>query len=462
MRGIRWLALLCMAWVCMTPARAQSQWAPTGSPGLIVGPLRHIYANPSRDTIYFAGIISMTGIQQDWQETNSILRYTTGQWDTLGVINGQVQTIVQYRDTLIAGGVVFLSCSGTPCSGAAYWDGNAWQPYGDFGSSGVRMLRVFDDELYAVGGFTEVDGQPASGVAKRMGSAWLPVGTFDLEGSILDIAKYDGKLVVIGNVDFDNGRSIAEWDGSDWHVLGPGIINLMSSAQCLAVFQDNLYVGGQIALAPPGNPGQNIMRWDGTQFHNLGQGIQWWLGDQNSVATVLEMVEHDGKLFVGGGYRAAGGIEALGLSTWDGVEWCAVPGDFRASGGIWAMDFYHDTLFVACGATLDSNTVNGTAKFIGEEYTTVCSGPVGIPQYSGRGTPKLYPNPAADHAILAIDRQEQTLYDVVDAAGSILLSGSIPPTSEVSLPLSDLAPGVYAVRLQSEVSGPANLKLIKQ
>ncbi|MBL0128819.1 MAG: T9SS type A sorting domain-containing protein [Flavobacteriales bacterium] len=415
-------------------------------PGLIVGPLRHIYANPARDTIYFAGIISLTGSSNGWQQTNSIMRYTSGDWDTLGVINGQVQTVVQYRDTLIAGGLTFLTCSGTPCSGATYWDGNAWQPYGDFGAYGVRMLRVLDGDLYAVGGFTEVDGQPATGVAKRVGNSWQPVGALDLQGSIIDIAAYDGKLVVIGNVDFPNGRNIAEWDGNEWSLLGPGIIDLMSGGQCLAVYQGDLYVGGQIRMVPPGNPGQNIMRWDGTQFRALGQGIQAQLGNTSMIATVFEMVEHEGKLFVGGGFRAAGGILADGLATWDGVEWCAVLGDFTTTAGIKAMDFYQDTLFVACGTTLDGDTVNGTAKFIGEEYTTVCSGPVGLSVSPRNSQLGIHPNPGTDQVWITGLSPGTNLIEVRDPLGRTVHMQRMTEAAG-NIETSSWAIGIYFIRV---------------
>lgn len=430
-------------------------------PGLAVGPLKQIYASPTRDTIYFAGIISLTEIQQEWQETNSILRYTSGQWDTLGVINGQVMTVVQYRDTLLAGGAYFLSCSGDPCSQVAFWDGVSWRPYGDFGTYSVRKLRVLDGELYAVGGFNEVDGQLATGVARRVGNTWQPVGQLNLQGSLQDIAQYDGKLIVVGNVDLPTGRGIAQWDGTEWTVLGPGLISLWSNARCLAVYQGDLYVAGQIRIVQPGNPGQNIMRWDGDQFHALGQGIQWWLGDAQSTATVLTMAEHNGKLFVGGGYRAAGGIEALGLATWDGIEWCAVPGDFRASGGIWSMDFYHDTLFVACGTTLDGNTVNGTAKFIGSQYETECSGPVGIVDH-GESQAILYPNPASDLVTLTFGARMFSRYDLFDARGNIVRQGAVPDGESLVLSLVSVAPGAYALRLTHPTQASVTLIIMKQ
>jgi hypothetical protein len=427
------------------PAMGQSQWTTAGVPGQIVGLLRQVYANESKDAIYFAGAISFTGTQF-WAQSNSVMRYSNGQWDTLGILNGLVYSVVLYNDTLIASGQ-FWMCSGTPCQGIAYHDGNAWQPYGSIVGGSIRKLRVLDGELYAVGGFDTVDAQPATGVAKRVGSSWEPVGSFNATGSILDIIKYAGNLVIIGGLNIDGVTDIAQWDGENWSPLGPGIINPMSGAHCLAVYQGDLYVGGQIALAP-GNPGQNIMRWDGTQFHALGQGVQWWLGNTTAIASVLALEEHNGKLFVGGGYRAAGGIEALGLATWDGTEWCAVPGDFRASGGIWSMAFYHDTLFVACGAVLDGNSVNRAAKFIGEVYEAECSGPVGLGEQLDMASAhiSLYPNPGSTFQLTGLG-QRPALLRVLDVQGRTVREG-IPATEYAPVDMEEIRPGTYLVEVQ--------------
>ncbi len=430
------------------PAMGQSQWTTAGVPGQIVGLLRQVYANESRDAVYFAGSISFTGPQY-WAESNSVMRYSNGQWDTLGVLNGLVYSVVLFNDTLIAAGQ-FFQCSGTPCQGIAYHNGVVWQPYGNIEGGIIRKLRVLDGELYAVGGFNLADGHPAPGVARRIGGSWEPVGSFSPQGSILDIIKYSGNLVVIGGVNIEGITDIAQWDGENWSPLGPGIVNPMSGAHCLAVYQGDLYVGGQIAIAP-GNPGQNIMRWDGTQFHALGQGVQWWLGNTTSIASVLALAEHDGKLFVGGGYRAAGGIEALGLATWDGNEWCAVPGDFRASGGIWSMDFYHDTLFVACGAVLDGDSVNRAAKFIGEEYETECSEPVGFDvHYNDRESSfTLHPNPTSGLLHVALYGLRPREVFVADAVGRLVLQQALPATAQgpLQLDLGTVSTGVYLVTL---------------
>lgn len=440
--------------------RSQSQWGPAGLPGLAVGQLRQVYSNPARNTIYYCGAISFTGTGL-WQQSNSVMRYTNGQWDTLGVLNGQVFSVVLYNDTLIAGGQ-FSQCSGLPCPGIAFHDGNGWQPYGTIEGPSIRKLRVLDGVLYAVGGFNSVDGQTASGVAKRVGGSWVPVGLLPTSGGILDIIKYDGELVIIGGgVNIDGVTDIARWNGEEWYPLGPGIVNPMSGAHCLAVYQGDLYVGGQIALAP-GNPGQNIMRWDGSQFHSLSQGVQQWLGNTTGIASVFALAEHNGKLFVGGGYRAAGGIEALGLATWDGTQWCAVPGDFRESDGIWSMAFYQDTLFVVCGAELDGQPVNRAAKFMGEEYEMECSGPVGVMEWpaSPRAPIIVHPNPGFTYFQLQGLGPRPALVQLRDVQGRIVQRTNtvvdLQPIGASTLPA-----GVYLVEVIME-NGRYVLRWVKE
>ncbi|MBL7940188.1 MAG: T9SS type A sorting domain-containing protein [Flavobacteriales bacterium] len=447
--GVFWGTLL-------DPAQAQN-WVTAAIPGHVLN-IRQIYANATHDTIYFAGAIEMDETI-NFAQTNPVMRYTEGQWDTLGVLRGLIHSMVLYRDTLIAGGE-FLAANGIPCEGIAYYDGSQWHPYGDL-ERGVRRLRVLDDELFAVGGFDHADGQSAPGVAKRVGNSWQPVGWFNNQANIVDIAKYNGNLVVTGNVDMEEGRGIAEWDGTTWQLLGPGILGGFSGGLCLTVYQNQLYVGGQISITA-GNAGQNIMRWDGEQFHPVGQGIQWWAGNTTSIATVFNMVEHNGKLFVGGGFRAAGGVEAMGLATWDGTEWCGVPGDFQATGGTMAMDFYHDTLFAACGAMLDGDSVNRAVKFVGEAYEDECSGPVGIAPSRPASDTALLPNPAGESTSFHCRLNGTARLDVHDAQGKLVHRRQLRGIGDggVQLDVSGWSIGIYAVTLQVHDQPPRSMRLV--
>ncbi|MBK6884654.1 MAG: T9SS type A sorting domain-containing protein [Flavobacteriales bacterium] len=453
----RGVYILCAVQYLLPVLIHAQSWTSAAVPGNVLN-IRQVYANSTRDTIYCGGAIEVDETI-NFALTNPVMRYAQGRWDTLGVLRGLIHSMVLYRDTLIAGGE-FLAASDLPCEGIAYYDGTQWHPYGDLERS-VRRLRVLDNELYAVGGFDLADGQPAPGVAKRVGNSWQPVGWFNNQGSILDIAKFNENLVVIGNVDMDQGRGIAEWNGANWELLGPGILGGFSGEQCLTVYQDQLYVGGQISITA-GNAGQNIMRWDGEQFHPLGQGIQWWAGNTTSIATVLNMIEHNGKLFVGGGFRAAGGVEAMGLATWDGSEWCGVHGDFQGAGGLWAMDFYQDTLFAACGAVFEGDSVNRAVKFIGQEYEQVCSGQVSVESNDLGPEISLHPNPTSTTIQVQVPFSGPTLLFVHNALGQEFRRKEVrhPLGTDLKIDVSDLVPGIYYVSLRSSTGLPYSLKFV--
>ena len=171
---------------------------------------------------------------------------------------------------------------------------------------------------------------------------------------LLDITKHEGRLVVCGSFFINGATSIAYLEGGQWNILGSGILGGLSSIHAMAVYQGDLYVGGQISMSG-GNAGRDIMRWDGNQFQP-----------------------------VGGGFRYAGGVPAYGVAGWDGTQWCGVPGNLsdgpgHLGVGQGGMAFYQDTLFVACGYLADGDSVHLAAKFVGTSYSDTCSGPVSVP-----------------------------------------------------------------------------------
>ena len=378
---IRWL-LIGLSGMVGGPSLAQPAWIPAGLPGTAMN-IQQVITNEAGDALYYAGAVNF-GIGGSWFDHNAVLRYSDGQWDTLGVLHGHIRTIVLYNDTLIAGGD-FNACDGQPCDKISFFDGEAWQPYGSFDAT-VRKLRVLNGELYAVGPFDMADGQPATGVAKRIGNTWVPVGSIATSGyiSVRDITIYNDELIAIGTFFFQAGDDIARFDGNEWHLLGQGIQGGFSGPHCVAVYNGDLYVGGQIDL-PSGNAGQNIMRWDGQQFHPLGDGLQQHIGDLVSIATAWTMEVHNGLLFVGGGFRGAGGVPANSLATWDGEQWCAVPMqlDTPLSHVFWGIAFYQDTLFAACGPELEGEDMNLAAKYVGDLYGGVCNSTLNVAAQDG-------------------------------------------------------------------------------
>lgn len=413
--------------------------------------MKQVYANEAHDTIYYSGrTVLDTGSY--WSAKNPVLRYSTGQWDTLGYLPTPViYSVVLYHDTLMAGGGFTTLDDGTPAEGIAYWDGSAWQLYGDLDHA-VWKLRVLDDTLYAVGSFDHADGQPANGIARRQGGQWVPVGQLPADQMLwVDVIKYQGRLVTIGNGYINGLRGIFQLVNNEWSVLGPGFVGGISGAQCLEVYQGDLYVGGQILLQE-GNAGQSIMRWDGTAFHPVDSGLQANFNDFSSIATAACMTVHNNLLWVGGGFNYASGVEAHGVATWDGIRWCGVPGDLvnYVGGGVVSMDFYHDTLFVTSGDTADGQYVNQGAKFIGSSYVDSCGGPVGISTTAVVDHSRFlaWLDASGQWVVTGATPGIQPLF-LSDAAGRVALRSQVrvPVDAPLFIEPGALAAGAYVLRI---------------
>lgn len=436
------LAALCTVGT-LEQAGAQSNWASANAPGC---PFHFFctWATEAQDTIFFGGHAS--DCISDWQTTNAVYRYAGGQWDRLGRFNQTIYAVVQYHDTIVAGGY-FEYVDSIPCtSAAAYYDG-AWHPFGNF-HGGIRHYRIIDDELYALGGFNECDGQPAVGVAKRVGGHWVPVGTMQTTnpvGAIHDLVKYQGTLVATGGFTIigNEGNDIAALNGTEWQILGPGIVGGMSGSGPMAVYQGDLYVGGQFSTTD-GNAGQSIMRWDGSQFHPVGDGLRYAPGATFPVGGITSMLVYDGRLFVSGAFHYAGGVEANALASWDGNQWCSVPGNSDPQ--IYSMDFYQDTLFVAGLSIVEGDPYNCAAKFIGPTYFGTCSEPVGMDEPDPSvATCTIHPNPASSYISTNYSGHIASKLAVADVLGRTVLSGAYTFNSPIDV--STLARGTYTLRL---------------
>ncbi|MBK9147581.1 MAG: T9SS type A sorting domain-containing protein [Flavobacteriales bacterium] len=344
-----------------------------------------------------------------------MLRYVNADWDTLpGVVPGRILSILQHHDTLFIGGD-FEELNGQPSSRVAYHDGTAWRSYGSVIGSAVARLCSVEDTMYAVGAIDFADGVPAQGVAKRIGSSWVPIGDIDdPDNTVGNIVKYNDRLVISSNASIGTARCVFELVDGEWQPLGQGILGGLSGVGSLEVYGNDLYIGGQFTTNT-GNAGMNIMRWDGTAYHSMGSGIQVNLNNTSTLCSV-KMLVHEGLLWVRHFCNYAGGVSSKGLATWDGTEWCGVPGDLVSDpGSLSDMAFYKDTLFmVKFGDTLDGVFVNGVAKFIGESYVGECSGPVAVAEVVAAPLEPAIAAVGVDQWVmteLSNGRYEMTLFD---------------------------------------------------
>jgi len=110
--------------------------------------------------------------------------------------------------------------------------------------------------------------------------------------------------------------NIAEWNGSTWSALGPGLGSSSPYVFTLAVDASNhLYTGGNFTVAGA-TAATNIAEWDGSNWTALSSGMNGYV---YSLA-----LDPAGNLYAGGAFTLAGGVPANYIAKWNGTAWSAL------------------------------------------------------------------------------------------------------------------------------------------
>jgi len=132
---------------------------------------------------------------------------------------------------------------------------------------------------------------------------------------ISDIAIYGDNLIVGGAFPGIGGDdelvNLAMWDGENWHSVGGG---LNGPVYAILVNEGKIYVGGSFTNAG-GNPdADRVACWDGNEWQALGGGIS---------STVLALEWGNDQLYVGGAFNSVDGGDVLarGIASWNGEQW---------------------------------------------------------------------------------------------------------------------------------------------
>lgn len=427
--------------------------------------MRCIYQDPTTNILY-VGIWKKT-IGTD--TVNYIAYLDSNKWHSMGDGMGDhgatVQTIVNYHDTIYAGGAI--NYPNGPGSGIAKWNGEEWKPVGDSLCEGTNKvynccgnvldLRVIDDLLYVGGIYDTIGCLQGNGIGTWNGTTWNTVHDFPNTGpgccnTVTASCMFQNKIYVAGSfysVD-SSGNCIAYFDGFNWKTVGGGIFNGGSSVWDMIVYHDKLYVAGRFTIAD-GNPGNNIMSWDGNQWNDLLGGTDYLVQD-------LEV--HNDKLYAVGGFTTAGGIPASKIALWDGTKWCSLGSNINSSIG--CVGFYNDTLLIGGGFDhIDGYLLYYFAKWLGGDYIDTCSSTVGISEiHPDNFKFDLSPNPAATNFNISCTISQQSTLSIVNALGRIVIQQNIfPSTLNNMITTDDLADGVYLVTL-SDGSNRASKKLV--
>jgi len=392
-------------------------------------------------------------------------------WGSGGGYN--VWAIVRYGGYIYFGGNFDCVANLDNTKSFARWSGSAWDsvPGGKIPSSGgvVDDLIVNNNELYVCGTFNTIGSLSANGIAKWDGTIWSTVGNnynFVNQGHVGKMAFYHGNLYVGGTFLDPQGNvcRLAKWDGNSWQFFTSTPSGGLAQVSDLKVYNDELYVSGEFYYGG-GNPGTAIMRWNDTTWRDVGGSVQ--MGVFNQYPTVRQMCVYDGKLYCVGNFERIGGVDALGLASWDGNQWCGYDSHFDYSGpndfvGATNIAFFRDTMYVGGGFQyMDTMQVNYIARWVGGNFVDTCGTAVGVFEnlmFINRVL--VYPNPASEIITFGFSDSPQSRSLIIyDQLGREILREE---TNEnmISLSVESFAEGMYFYKVIQDGSSSATGKFI--
>lgn len=239
------------------------------------------------------------------------------------------------------------------------------QDWENVGTQGVtsgqrgRALVEFDGNLIMGGQFSEVEGVSAVNIAEWDGSAWSQVGD-GLFGDVRCLAVYNNELYAGGNISGNamgqgNLPSVCKLSNGVW--VGVSDANVVGIADDMMVWNGELYVVCNDWSLP-----NKVMKFDGSTWTQVGADLGQFGGNHRAECVGA----FNNELYVGGRFAGVGTGGANRLAKLNGTSWESV--DFPVLGEVngiiagWinCMVEYNGELFVG-GVFSDFSGVSSTA-----------------------------------------------------------------------------------------------------
>jgi hypothetical protein len=361
-------------------------------------------------------------------------------------------------------GNIYIGMSTSAYPALKYFDAanNTWINLSDsmtaddgWPGGGVRALHQYNDKLLVGGGFLKINNDTVFGITYWDGNKFEPFWHYTPQSGVTrfyvtDLMIYRGEVYAGGSFDiapYGTSISLVKFDGEKWVPVGlPYMIG--GGPYALQVYNDELYVGG-FFKKQQGFAGDFIMKWDGANWHDVGGGL-------NQV--VKDMIVYNGSLYVSGTFTVAGGTEnAENIVRWDGSQWHKIDDSyFDWNHDIECMAVHNEYLYIACGPTINGDTVNWIARrYIGPEE-----------QKNVEDIIKIFPNPVTDNLTLEynLDKTSNFKFALYDVLGNIVYQEENPTAYgyyQYLIPTQNLAQGLYIARIELNGHTMAR-KIIKQ
>ena len=335
-------------------------------------------------------------------EANRVALWTGSSWQAIGTgpDNGvgtssshSVSALASLGSDLVVGGRFDRVVDGEERQNLVRWNGTEWMVFGtedtQFTNDRVSALLVDGSDLYAGGSFGEMDGIEVNNLARWNGSSWLPVGALTgtgvvgnngsgglNDGSILSLSKVGNSILaggIFSTADGIKAMGIARFLGADTLPLGLDEgLGLDGRVQAVAIFQDDIYVGGTFSYAGPTRVNR-IARFDGQQWHALED--QGFVGIESQSVVGREvnaLAVFQEELYVGGGFNNIadlGNQQASNLIRWTGTAWN--PMDTVPMTAVNALTVHGGLLYIGGDFTtlMDGRNTNRLAAFDGSDFS---------------------------------------------------------------------------------------------
>jgi hypothetical protein len=265
----------------------------------------------------------------------NVKMWTGSSWQNVGAgFNSYVNALAVYNNNLYAGGGFFTNGS-SPDTCIAEWNGSSWTALGAGVYGGVNALAVYNGNLIAAGSISRTGNTSVNNIAQWNGSTWSALGS--VTGFAINaLTVYNGNLIaggffteIIGPG--DTATCIAQWNGSAWASVGTskfygGMYRFYAPPQILnfTIYNNNLVIVGFFGMD---NGASDLGIWNGTAWSTIA-GLTYTrpTNDYNSPTPIFFTccTIYNGYLVIGGGFNGAGSLSVSSIAAWNGSAWSAL------------------------------------------------------------------------------------------------------------------------------------------
>ena len=438
--------------------------------------LNCFYDDSATGKLFVAGTYSLIG----GNDYRGIATWNGVAWDSLGAgiddnfstFPGNTHCVTRFGNDILIGGV-FSKVGNITAKGMARWDGNQWSSmFGGQPTGAVSDIKIYNNELYVCGSFDSIGTSLLHCISKWNGTTWEAIGqNYDFNGSIStsgslsSMSWYHGNLYVAGMFRDPWGTlcRLAKWNGSYWQFMVSEVQGSIAYIDDMIVYNDELYVSG-LFYETDGNIATSIKRWNDTLWRDVGGSVTVV---NNIYPEIKDMCVHNGKLYCAGSFEQIGGIDAHGIASWDGTDWCGyntnfelTPGQYMGAG---CIGFYNDTMYVGGGFRwVDGDSIPYLAKWVAGNFVDTCGNTTGIFNHSdGHSIINVYPNPAIESATFIFDKHSQRTITISDVTGRVIRCEQSNDSHAV-ISLENMSPGLYLYTVQESGNHTYSGKLVVQ